>query len=509
MNTSSIAFLFNADAPGIPYSYGSVFDAAFLKALSAADSAGRTNSGVFRGDVLVRNLTTKITAVSKGENRSGRQQSYDKNLLSTIIWDLADSLAGQWNTVDQEYFPLILGGGNVHCISVPNLPVELKAEIDERLRDTNGYLGAIEVDLGNPIQRSIFIDWLVKDAVISGGQVILELSWEGFLDTSFNDAQTFHPNGRRLVPYGSLEGLQPPIPTSSTPSPRGLLSLERYEGKREFSLQERVVAALSRERNLKVSTMSYEIGTNDDEHNPLEADLPEAKFVRYLLDPNHIDGGSKAQFFKEALDIEQEDWRYLAAQLHDGLKSAKLSGLGVKSWDGGLGVTFNAVIPVKGRNGRTIDVDSNWIMEPGMQPRLSTAVPAKSAHATGREAIPPSVVDRHLDGDARWSAIFQQATKAGLDAEEATIPTPIFIAGFGIEQEGMSGHAWVRLSDPRNGFTTWLIANGRVSYEQRLGVRIYSAVSSQSIDRARAYALAFARVLKQNGITCEVDSQFT
>lgn len=509
MDTTAVVFLFDADAPDIPSWYGGIFDPAFLGALSSADPGGRTRSIVLRGDALVNSLATKITAVSKGERQSGYQQSYDKELLSTVIWDIADALMGQWNTVDAAAFPLFLGRHNIHCISIPSLPAEVKVEIDRLLRGTNGYLGAIEVDLGNPIQRFVFIDCLVKDAVISGGQVILELGCEGTLNTLFEGANTFQPKGLRLVPYGALVSFQPPLLIPSAPSARGLLSLERYEGKRKFSLQERVVAALSHEDRAKSGPSSYEFAVKDDPHNPLDADLPEAKFVQYLLDPNHPKGGSKAKFFKEALGIEQQDWRYLAAQLHDGLKRAKLTELGVKSWQEGLGITFNAVVPVKGLNGRTIDIDSNWMMEPGMQPRLSTAVPARPSDATGNEGITPAIVGSHVDGNDRWQAIFDLASEAGRIAAETTIPTPVCIDGFGIEPEGNCCNAWIRLMDARVGFAKWTIASGHGHRHHRSGVQLSAAVSSQSVDRCIAYALAFARVLMQNGITCEVESQLT
>lgn len=509
MDTAAVVFLFDGDAPELPCWYGGVFDSAFLAALSSADPAGFTNSSLFRGDALVHNLATKVTGVSKSERQSTYRQSHDKDLLGTVIWDIADSLAGQWNTLDPDAFPLLLGRHSVHCISLPTIPRDLIADIDRSLRGSRGYLGAVEVDLGNPIQRFLFIDHLVKDAVISGGQVILELSWEGELNTLFNGAETFRPNGRRLVAQGALAALRPPVPAPSALSSRGELSLQRYSGKRNFSLQERVLSALFRADELKLGPTSFEFSVDDGPLRPSEADLPEAKFIRYLLDPKHPKGGSKAKFFNAALGIDQRDWRYLAAQLHDGLKHATLKDLGVKSWDGGIGVAFNAVIPVRGLNGRTIDIDSNWIMEPGMQPRLSTAVPAASADATGIDGTFPAVVDPGLVGNERWQAIHELASQAGRIAAEATIPTPMLIDGFGIEPEGRCGHAWVRVKDARRGFARWALANDHAYRHHRSGAQVFAATSSQSVDRGVAYALAYARVLKHNGISCEIESHLT
>lgn len=509
MDTSAIVFLFDADAPDLSSWYGGTFDSAFLIALSSADPEGSSNSSVLRGDVLVHQLATRLTTVSKTERGSSYQRSHDKNLLATVTSDIADSMAGHWYTVDPVAFPLLLGNHNIHCISVPTLPKGLEAKIDRSLRDTRGYIGAVEIDLANPMQRYLYINCLVGDAVIADGQVILELGWEGVLNTLFNGAESFHPRGQRLVPYGALASLRPPIPIPSAPSPRGQLSVQRYKGKRSFSLQERILSALSDASEPKVSPASYVFSTTDDPLNPLEAELPEAKFVRYLLDPNHPKGGSKAKFFGEALGIGPQDWRYLAAQLHDGVKRAALKELGVKSWEGGNGITFNAVIPIRGLNGRTIDVNSNWIMEAGLQPRLSTVVPAGYAEPTGVGALVPSVVDTRLQGDVRWRAIHELASEAGRIAAESTIPTPMFIEGFGVEPEGNCGRAWIRVMDARRGFARWALANGQACQHHSSGAQIFAEVSTQSVDRGLAYGLAYARVLKQNGICCEVESHLT
>lgn len=506
MDTTAIVFLFDADAPDLSCWYGGVFDSAFLMALSSVDPAGSSTSSVLRGDALVHELATKLITVSKTERGSSYQKINDMDLLMTVAADISDSIAGHWHTVDPDALPLLLGNHNIHCISVPTLPKGLGAKIDRSLCETRGYLGAIEIDLGNPMQRYLFIDCLVGDAVVADGQVVLELSWEGELNTLFNGSEIFHPRGWRLVPYGSLASLRPPVPIPSALSPRGQLSLQRYEGKRRSSLQERILSALSGASDLKVGPASYVFSTTDDPLNPLDADLPEAKFVRYLLDPNHPKGGSKARFFADALGIGPQDWRYLAAQLHDGLERAALKELGVKSWEGGIGITFNAVIAVRGLNGRTIDVDSNWIMEPGLQPRLSTAVPAGYADLSGVDGVSPAIVDARLHGDDRWRAIHELASEAGCIAADSTVPTPMFIEGFGVEPEGKCGRAWIRVMDSRRGFARWALANGQACRHHKSGSQIFAEVSSQSIDRGLAYGLAYARVLKQNGISCEVES---
>lgn len=508
VTTSAVVFLFDSTAEGVSDWYGGDFDPAFLRALSTIDPGGQTRSSILRGDALVDELATKITAVSEEGRRSSQTQSHDMEVYRTVIWDLADAISQQWITVDPETFPLILGKGGVHCISVPTLPTTFRDNIDRLLKKTHGYLGAIDVDLGNPIQQKLFIDYLIKDAVIIGGQVVMELSWEGYLESHFEGAATFQPHGQHLVAYGALDSLRPTIPFPTEPSLRGVISLERYNGKRKFSLQERVLSALAYRKREGKRHVPYAFSVKDDPSNPLEADLPEAKFVRYLLDENNKKGGAeKAKFFKEELGISSNDWRYLAAQFHDGLRGAEIVEIGVKSWEEGFGVSFNAVISIRGLNGRTINIDTNWIMEPGKQPRLSTAVPAKKRDVSEYRGGEPSVVSPSLSGNPRWKEIFRLASEAGRAAAAATVPTPMSVQGFGIEMEGLCGQAWVRVKDARRGFAKWVIANDLAYQHYQSGAQIFANVNSQSVDRAKAYATAFAVVLRHNGIGCEVESR--
>lgn len=502
MGTSAVVFMFDPQTAKDTFWYGAEFDSAFLAAVSIADPTGKAETAVLRGDAILHTLANKITSVAETGRGTQYTQSVDMEVYKTIVWDIADALASQWTTVDLTTFPTVLASHGIHCITTPTLPTVYRDRVDAGLHGVQGYVGAIELDLGSPLQVAIFIDQLIRDAAIVGGALVQELSWEGNPETHFEGAQVFKPNGERRVPYGELHALRPIAVIPSEPSERGQVSLDRYQGKRHFTLQERVAAALVRHRLGDRTSQPFDISTLEDTSNPLEAHLPEAKFLRYLLDEAHPKGGPKARFFKDTLGIGPDDWRYLAAQLHDGLKTADLTELGVKHFEGRFGISFNAVMPVKGLNGRTADVDTNWIMEPGQQPRLSTAVPAKPKDQTGREAQEPPIAPSTPSGDEKWAAIFELAAEAGRLA--ATVPTPMRISGFGIEMDGLCGHAWVRVKDARRGFAKWAIANDHAYRHYQSGAQIFADINSQSIDRARAYATAFAAVLRHNGIQCEV-----
>jgi len=499
--TTPVVFLFDANNAGKEgeFWYGGVFDPAFLRALENADPSGLTSSLVRRGDILVWNLCDEVTAVSRSERSSSHQRSVDADLLRTVIWDLVDALASQWHTIDPNSFAMSLVHSSVHCISLPTFPTMFRVPVDNALQPLQGYLGAIEVDLGNPIQRQLFLDWLVGDSIISGGSVTLERDYEGHVQTLFEGAEEFKPNGLAIVEYDKLRPSAPKPPTLPM-SARGTLSHERLLGKQDYSLHQRVLDELV--KSSMRGGPAFEFSRLPESPGRLDAELSEAKFIRYLLDPQHKEGGGKAKFFETALGIRADDWRFLAAQLYDGLKTAELAELRVESSTWGFGAKFNASISVRGLNGNVAVIETVWIMKPGQIPALVTALPGDKELA--REPLAPVVISRDLEGDERWSALFDAAHQAGLSAAKSCVPTPMHIQGYGTEFEGACGSASIWFRDGRASFAQWLIKAGHAKRAYPKGVRVLAAVDSQSLDRSTAYARAFALVLHQNGIQSEV-----
>jgi hypothetical protein len=431
------------------------------------------------------------------------------DLYRTIIWDLADALSGQWHTIDLEQFPLILGRRNVFCITAATLPVEFREGIDVRLSQTNGYLGSVEIDLGNPIQKQLLFDQLIDVAVIADGRVTMELSWEGTPETTFAGAGQFKPNGELRVAEGELDALKPQVPHPLTYSARGQLSADRYRGKRRYTVHDRVLLALSRawDQTRDGPPFSF-VARSEDKAAVLEANLPEAKFVRYLLNPEHAEGHGKARFFLDELGIGPGDWRYLAAQLYAGLKAADLDKIEVKAWEGGYGASFNCVMSVLGLNGRVAVVETNWILKPGLLPQLATAFPAKRDNQAQvrHEKIP--IVPSTLTGDARWEAVYQAAHEAGVMAAKTCVPTPMKISGGELIMEGGCGYAHICIPDARKNFARWVVRSGKGNNHYRSGASVHASVASQSYDRAVAYAETFATVLHLNGIECSVEARY-
>jgi hypothetical protein len=502
--TGAHAFLFDSCLGGTWY--GDTFDSPFLKALSRADPEGTVSSRILRGDAIPDELATRVVAVAASGNRSSRTQDTDKDLLKTIVWDMADAIAGQWHTIDLVSAPGMLATGQLYCICLPSMCRQIAHAIDRAVSRRRGYIGAIEVDLGNPTQKSVFVEYLFKSAAVVDGQILMEADSDGHPYGRLSGADRFKPRGLGLV-YPWPSSAVPLIPTLQM-SERGRITSQRLEGKyRTISLQARVLDALSGWLSRPQST-AYEFHFTEFDSAFIDATLSEAKFVKYLLNPEHPKNLGKAKFFADVLGLTAGDWRYLAAQLHDGLRDADLTEVYVKQFEGTFGVSFNANIPVRGLNGNVVFLDTNWMMEPGKIPHFSTATPADRKLKAPIDHPMPSVVSDNLTGDERWATIYDLAVRAAQAAAIECVPTSMKLVGSPtVEMEGKHGWAYVIVPDARRGFARWLIKSENGDRWPRGGASVYSLIGSQSYDRAVAYANAFAGVLRHNGIVCEVSSR--
>jgi len=93
------------------------------------------------------------------------------------------------------------------------------------------------------------------------------------------------------------------------------------------------------------------------------------KLNRYLLNPDHIEGGSKAEIIRKALGFTRENMDLLAKQIIINAKTAIYDG--TNQW----GDLYIQVINIIGANGREIAVRFVWILNHDGVVRLVTAKP--------------------------------------------------------------------------------------------------------------------------------------
>lgn len=368
------------------------------------------------------------------------------------------------------------------------------------------YVGAFALDAGNPVQRHSFYDHLLQLGWIEGGAVMQETTYEGHEFDALEGAVDFRPGGLSWKPhFWRYEPATPKLAKVSV-SPRGQKSLDKVEAKRTNTVEERVFRGLVAARWSDKSGRQYAFNTAEQNKDILEAVMPDGKFTKYLFDLSHKDGGGKAKFFIETLGFDPEDWRFLAAQFYDGLLLSEPHDLEVKHWDQDFGAQFNVYIRVRSRTGADAIVRTGWILRPGRLPQLVTAVPDQDQAVVVEPPTPPIVAPAATPEEFN-AQLFEFAHKAGLEAHDTTLPTPLFLKDFGVIEEGEAGSASVAIKDVDGGFAQWARRHEKGALIEGDGLHISAPSPSQSIDRKQAYARAFARVLALNGIAASIWSR--
>jgi len=97
----------------------------------------------------------------------------------------------------------------------------------------------------------------------------------------------------------------------------------------------------------------------------------QSKLEGYLLDPAHPQNQTKATWFQQALGFDKKNWQQLGSQITFNESTA----IATKTTQ--YGQTFEQVIPIKGANGKIIDVPFVFMKDNTGTVRLVTGIPAK------------------------------------------------------------------------------------------------------------------------------------
>lgn len=502
---TTIAFLFDSSNPALRDSEADACITATLKSILGV-GAQSLRVRVRTGQVPLFSIVYRISSVemrkttSKATGSVQTTMSPDADRLNAIVWDLLDNLEVQWHTADLESLVEPLVDNALLSVTVFSLPVEVALLADESLRASAGYLGAAEVDLGNPVQVQLLCQFLVDQAVINNRS-----AWTRSVDEGETVAPSWTSKvGLRLVEVVSnseLARIPPLVPIPVELSENGKRTSQMLMDPMEATpgtilLREIVTMADVTEEPeyeaLKLSTTKMPL---------LKAEVPEAKLTKYSLSFDHPKGRHKAHLFKELLGIEAKDWRYLAAQLLRGLNGAKIERVRLSKH----GVKYSANIPVLGLNGAMKIVETGWIALNDHPPRLTTALVAQEGTDVETKAEKPPVAVSGSSAEENDCTIYAAALREAEAAASACIPTPFKFLGGPVVRGGMVGFAGVRIHDGRSRFARWLRKHGIGWRHSKKGWYVPAKTGSQSLDINRAYAAAFAEVLTLNGISCEVE----
>ena len=521
-DTKPVLFLFDSDHSDAGDAYGREFDSSFLSALKAVDPNKETRSLVLRGDLLLDKSCYAPSHVSSrdwtqstpsGQSMSSgcTEMSRDNALFKLLAGDLCDAFEEQWRTLDLVKSPELLMRNTLACIFLPSFPSGYRSALDDRLRQHPYYLGAVVLDLSNPLQRELAVDSLIRDSFIEDGTVHMSLGIEG----DFHGADEFSEQGIVALPWEEFEECSPSIPIPPPQSSRAIVTQRRLQNRRGLDVHQRIASQLSSRNVDRDFSHEYDWDLKQLPNAPDEIEVRARKVTDYLLNPSHKEGRSKAKFFEQELGITANDWRFLYAQLVDALGKASFEDVQLDE----RGIRFNAHLAIQGRNGRRATVKtgwivrskeeaSGWVVRPKERASLVTAYPGPKGTVSQDSAQSPPVVSPEVKGTRRWEAIFKLAKQAGELAATECVPTPMKISGGELVMDGQCGYAYVVVPDARKGFARWLKTSGHGN-RQPGSVYFYARTEGQSVDRAAAYAEAFARVLRRNGIECAAGRYLT
>lgn len=502
------AFLFTS--LGRSERHSLTLDEAFLEALKAADPQRSSAMRVFRGGLLLASGSDKPQKilVEQRVSKAGRPavhstQSYqnatDKTLYGVRLGDFVETSLERWNTFDRETLWNFLARRATDVTVVSKLSSKVVRAIDFHLRSYPRYLGVFAPDLGNPLQREVLVDLLFKDAFIRDGTVFGRKDIGGEFHVSFFGVEEFA--GREIVAleFDEFDRIAPAFNVNVPLSQRGLITRQRLEKLTKLNVHERVMQAVLSGRTASKLPFDWDLSQLPD--SPDEISVHSRKLTNYLLD---ADGNapSKAKFFNEVLQIGPDDWKFLHAQLIDGLAAIELENVRIEDR---YGIRFDARLPVTGTNGATATIQTAWMVRRGERASLTTAYPIKKDPVLEESAMRPLVVLGLPPGKEKWLAVHAMAKEYASAAMMECVPQPMVIDG-DVIMEGTIGTAYVVVSDGRAGFARWARDNDVGRSHHPRGIAIEAERVGQSSESATAYAKAYAKVLRRNEIECKVET---
>lgn len=511
--TIPVAFLFVAS---LGLEEEEWLDEAFLRALKVADPVGTVETRIYRGGLLLSQLSYKTAAIKTEPAktnykpnsivtfRMSRTERSDRGLYATLVGDFVESCLERWHTVDRESFWDKVGRRSLDATFLPALAHDFAARMDQELRYHPRYIGAVSPDLGNPLHRYLFIEAMFKDAFLRGGRVYVKGGYPGTDDTDFIGAEKFSPSGLGIIPHDQFDNVAPSLVLPVALSARGLVSKMRMERRMSFNVHQKVIHDLSASRSVHDLGREFEWDLSLLPDAPEEVNVQASKIADYLLNPDHEENGGKAKFFENHLGITKPDWAYLLHQIVDALGHVTYENVRIDAY----GIRFTASLPITGKSGETATIETGWIVRPGERASFVTAYPGEKNTELEEKASPPPVVSDSLKGDACWQELYGLAHAAGLEAMKAWVPKPLVVENQ-VHMEGDCGGATIVLEDGRKSFARWLKKNGHGYRHYKSGYVISAERIGQSAESAKAYSDAFVRVLRRNGIGCRSEVYYT
>lgn len=424
----------------------------------------------------------------------------DSDLYISILTELVQSIKNQENVIAVPDIASMMGKHNIFVVTLCGLAFDSWKNICQKLMESIGFIASFQLDMGNPLHTELFIRFVIPHGFLSGnGLFLMQSPFENEVDLIPYWAQERPEIQIHFLDTEEYDTQCPPMHYAEKLSAAGIRYMKLMDRKGKPDPYQRLAMALL--HNDSVSDCDFPISGSFSWE---QVDIPEEKFTQYALNLDHEGSGkSKAELFRKLLNITKEDWRYLAAQIENSIERGSLCNVRQTEY----GVQFHIDIPIKGLNDVSRTVRTAWIIRQPQRWSLVTAYILDESQQQGAEGQSPLVV-RNKNPELFCSVLYSYACGAGERAAENCIPTPIYFQGY--EEpvlDGAAGFAWIIIRDARKRFPRWLKKQG-VGYLGYYGGWVIHAKSrSQSYEKEKAYADAFAQVLRQNGVDCYVKSR--
>lgn len=495
---SSFVFLFDADYPPFSGFYGYKCNTCFAEAISQLTLDPNESISIRIGDLLLDALSRELTKVEKDGKFIKSSYSFDKYLYASLLLDLSHTLSLNWHTFNKEdFFQKGAELNNFHCITISNINHEMVYKLDSFLQTQPFYIGAAELDTGNPLHLLLFIKYLISTTFIKDNKVFYKEDEDAFDWKTFLSSYTITSLDSFDFNYAF-----PPMPISAPISESGRNTQTIFKNKGKFSHHRKVGEAFLKILQLGEAQRDFKLEIRSNSEDNII--IPEAKLAGYALNLEHKEGGSKAKFFRDVFGIEAKNWRYLAEQIKLGLNDGDVYEIRL----GQYGIQYHVDIVITGLNGANGSVRTAWIIRPGESMQFVTIFPTKKVDEDeiNINERPIMAVPQHLEEKEKWKELFRLADEAGKAAGDKCIPTPVLITGFAQPlAEGKLGRALISFSDKKHEFVQWLNQNNLGHFYKGAYIIVVTH-ETQSVERAIAYANEFSRVLRANGIDSTIDS---
>lgn len=498
-----IAFLFDSDNEGLSSSYGLDCIRPILEYIEYNNLTLDTH--ILRGDLLPHIICRKVSKIIKEKNGNlSTTFTYDQDLYKLIIAESVDSFTSCWNTINSLDLVNKITKGTIYILSFSNLTVKYAKELDTFLKSKVFYLGAVSIDTGNPLHCTLFS--VLLDGLYHKNGFLHYLVRDYEDETEARNLADWYKINKE-VKVSNANDFSCYKLENSILSERGKISVYRIENKIKKNHYEKIANHLINNQDT-YEEFSFAVDSNEK----IQFSCEENKLRKYLLNIDHEKGGSKAKFFIEFLDIKNEDWEYLADQVNNAMRFAKIKNTTFTLY----GMKYTANIKIIGRNFKEAVLTTGWIIDTSRVPRLVTAYPCEKKDIAEFDDIETinRICEQDLIGNEKFERIYELAHNAGLKAIDKLIPTPMFLNGYSPIFQGMCGFAWIHILSARTPFVKWLKMKdiGRRHYKKGWVININIEPDNkeywdwQSVEPKEAYANEFANVLKLNGIECIADS---